>query len=365
MKKFLFTIISIFWLSYSIQAQEHYVITGKLGKEVVGELFLMAHTATGILQLNETQIKENQFEFSGSITEPTVTYIMTAQRQLIAILILENSTYTLTSGEFGFHVEGGGKEQEIWNHFETVNEKIAKGKMQADKEMYSAYSQNNQTKAIMIKKNFEKLMQDCTKEEEELIKTYPNSLVSAYVVATKAQQIPIEQLDEWYELLGETAKTSFFGKITHEMLERFQQVNIGAIAPDFNAALPEKGSLQLHSTKGKLKLIDFWASWCAPCRSENKNLEKLYKKYHKEGLEIISVSLDEQEEKWKQAIQTDNMTWKNVSDLKGWNSAIAKLYFVKAIPHTLLLDEDNRIIAKNLRGHELQKKIAEILEKKK
>ena len=174
----------------------------------------------------------------------------------------------------------------------------------------------------------------------------------------------MDQLAEWYNLLGEKAKATFYGKFVDTRLGQYRNVTVGGIAPDFEAPLADGGSFSLYGTKAKVKLIDFWASWCNPCRQENKNLPKIYKKYQKKGLEIISFSLDNKKQAWLKAIKEDNMTWINVSDLKGSASGVANLYSVKAIPQTLLLDEKNRIIARNLRGKALEKKIAEVLGKK-
>ena len=117
----------------------------------------------------------------------------------------------------------------------------------------------------------------------------------------------------------------------------------------------------MYDIKGKVKLIDFWASWCGPCRGENPHVVEIYKEYHPKGLEIFGVSLDNNKEAWVKAIADDGLVWKHGSDLKGWQSAPAKLYSVTGIPHTILLDENNKIIAKNLRGDELKQKIAELL----
>ena len=110
--------------------------------------------------------------------------------------------------------------------------------------------------------------------------------------------------------------------------------------------------------------MDFWASWCGPCRAENPNVIRLYKKYHDKGLEVLGVSLDDNKSKWVQAIMEDGLPWLNGSDLKGQASEIARVYGVRSIPFTLLLDENNRIVAKNLRGKELAKKIEELLKSK-
>ncbi len=117
----------------------------------------------------------------------------------------------------------------------------------------------------------------------------------------------------------------------------------------------------MHSIKAKVKVIDFWASWCGPCRGENPNVVAMYKKYHPKGLEILSVSLDNNKEAWLQAIKDDKLTWNHVSDLKGWDCEAAKLYAVNGIPHLVVLDANNVIVAKDLRGDALKAKVAELL----
>ena len=110
--------------------------------------------------------------------------------------------------------------------------------------------------------------------------------------------------------------------------------------------------------KGNYVLVDFWASWCGPCRAENPNVKKIYSKYHDQGLEIISISLDAKLDPWKQAIEKDQLPWIHISDLKGWNSVVTDVYEIHAIPQLFILDADNRILAEGLRGEELEKFIA-------
>lgn len=156
---------------------------------------------------------------------------------------------------------------------------------------------------------------------------------------------------------------------THSLVvENYNKINspqfrtsAGQIAPELEFANPEGKILKLSDLRGKVVLIDFWASWCGPCRRENPNVVNLYAKYNSKGFEVFSVSLDNNKAKWVEAIQKDNLSWPNhVSDLKGWSSAAAKLYGVNSIPCTFLIDKDGRIIAKGLRGDELGQKLKQI-----
>ncbi len=138
-------------------------------------------------------------------------------------------------------------------------------------------------------------------------------------------------------------------------------IGIGATPPPIQLPQPNGEPFSWKSLKGKVVLLDFWASWCRPCRVENPNVVRVYEKYKDRGFEILGVSLDENREQWLKAIAQDQLTWEHVSDLKGWRNQAAQNYFVSAIPATFLLDENGKIIAKNLRGASLERKLAEIL----
>ena len=147
----------------------------------------------------------------------------------------------------------------------------------------------------------------------------------------------------------------------HEVVERMLSTNIGQFAPEISLPSPDGKEIALSSLKGKLVLIDFWASWCDPCRKEMPNVIKIYSKFKNKGFEIYGVSLDQDKEKWMEAITKDGINWPQVSDLKYWDNLAARIYNVQGIPYTVLIDKDGKIIAKNLRGQELEKKIAEVL----
>jgi peroxiredoxin len=136
---------------------------------------------------------------------------------------------------------------------------------------------------------------------------------------------------------------------------------VGAVAPEIRQQTPDGGMFALSEMRGKVVLIDFWASWCRPCRMENPNIVKAYNKYRGKGFDILGVSLDRDGNAWKNAIQQDGLTWKHVSDLQWWNNAAAQEYGISSIPFSVLVDKEGKVIDKNLRGPALEAKLEEVL----
>jgi len=137
----------------------------------------------------------------------------------------------------------------------------------------------------------------------------------------------------------------------------------GAVAPDFTQNTPEGEPLSLSDLRGKVVLVDFWASWCGPCRRANPHVVGLYEKYKDNGFDVLGVSLDKSKAPWVKAIEKDGLKWHNISDLKGWKNEVAQMYSVSSVPHTILLDREGRIIARNLRGPQLDQELEKIFGK--
>jgi peroxiredoxin len=151
-------------------------------------------------------------------------------------------------------------------------------------------------------------------------------------------------------------------RLQEEEMKRLSNLlPIGSEAPDFQQATPEGGSFGLSQLRGKYVLIDFWASWCRPCRIENPNVKRIYERFHNKGFEILGVSLDRDHASWVKAIQDDGLPWKHVSDLGFWNNAVAQEYGVSSIPYTVLVDREGKILEKGLRSEQLEAKLAEVL----
>jgi peroxiredoxin len=200
------------------------------------------------------------------------------------------------------------------------------------------------------------------------IKENPNSFASIMAI----QQLRPEEYLDIYKILDKGLSEkypdnkdikSYHGMVQQAemMVQRTQAIKVGAEAPELILPMPNDKDFALSSLRGKVVLVDFWASWCAPCRKELPNVKRCYEKYKSKGFEILGVSLDKDRAAWLEAISKEGLTWPQVSDLKFWQSEACQIYAVQSIPYTVLIDKEGKIIATDLRGAELDKKLAEVL----
>lgn len=214
-------------------------------------------------------------------------------------------------------------------------------------------------------------MNDSIQQLQNAIETYRetflasnDNLLSAQLILQAVEQhdASLDESRQRYEGLGNGAKQSRSGLILQQRVARLSQVGTGKLAPDFTLPTSDGQLFTLSQMKGKIKIVDFWASWCYPCRLNNPILKQLYSQFHAQGLEIVHVSLDENRQRWLEAIAKDGLTWTQVSSLKGWKDEVARQYNVSAIPAMFILDSDNHILASGLRGDALRNFIAQQFE---
>jgi len=195
----------------------------------------------------------------------------------------------------------------------------------------------------------------------QFAKLNPNSYFGLVALSESAgSKVNVAKIEPVYNALSKSLKATDTGKELAQRIAANGMTAIGATAPLFTQNDVIGKPISLESLRGKIVLVEFWASWCGPCRAENPNLVKEYQLYKDKGFQVLSVSLDSSKENWLKAIDADGLPWLHVSDLKGWNNAVGRMYGVRAVPASFLVGRDGKIIANDLRGESLKNKLAEI-----
>ncbi|MFD2582426.1 redoxin domain-containing protein [Pedobacter vanadiisoli] len=318
-----------------------------------------------------SEVKNGLFEFSGMIDEP-LKVVLTMDRLPKVPFKLEHIELYI---EPGINVLESPTDS-------IKHAKIVGSKLNEDNLRLQALLQPFEVKKKALDNTFSLLPADQKKSEEarteykkesnaidsekkavylSFYKANTNSFLALYCLKQYVGPTPdYGTAITLFNKLSQAVKETPTGKAYAEELAMLKTTNLGTIAPDFTQFNAEGKPVKLSDYKGKYVLVDFWASWCGPCRKENPNVLKAYNRYHEKGLEILGVSLDVTNSAWLQAIKEDKLPWQQVSDLKTPNKA-AELYAIKAIPQNVLIDPQGKIVARDLRGEELHQKLAALL----
>jgi len=265
-------------------------------------------------------------------------------------------------------VNGGPYNTSFFNYIKKIRTYGDK-KVKLNTEYQVAIKLNEAEKIKNIVAKQERINQEEKEYRAEFANKNANNIVGIIALGDlmNLKILSPKEVKEKYTSFNDTLKNSRLGKdltarINNAIARASQKrIDIGSKAEDFSAPTPKGETLSLKGSLGKITIIDFWASWCKPCRMENPNVVRVYNKYHNKGLNIIGVSLDKKQESWVKAIDDDNLNWNHVSNLQFWQEPIARAYGVRSIPATFILDEEGNVIAKNLRGPALERKISELL----
>lgn len=369
-----FTTASIL-VSCNKAAENEYIVTGTIkgldGKTVILE---KQDDATGqLVPVDTVKIEKGKFVFKGKSKEPEMRLIQVETVQGKVPFILENGDIEM---EINKDSVGNTKVGGTYNNDElsaykekgmAVQKKMMKFQEANMQKMNDARQKNDTVVMNSLRKEFSKFQDDFVKQSDEYVSSHPKAFISALIIEGMFNQMvpDTKKIKKFYEALDKSVKDTKHGKSIKTKLDQLTKpvasVGVGSMAPDFSAPNPEGKMVSLKESMGKVTIVDFWASWCNPCRAANPEMVALYDEMHMKGLNIVSVSLDKEAGKWKEAIAKDKLSWNQISNLKFWEEPIAITYNIKSIPATFILDASGKIVARDLTGPALKAKVSELL----
>jgi len=362
-KAFLLLLTCICIMHSGFAQQQVFTLHGQMANLPDGEVYLGFGTF-GQMKADTVTAKDGKFVITDTIGEPCFGMLFNHDYSLKVDLYLDGGKIYVT-GDLDSIYDTEVKGSSVVNEYADYNFAQLQTRKPVQKiyeKWMQAYNSGDSSAADQYKTAFEAARTNQTalsrRLQMDFIKNHPGSIAAAWELLHYVADKTLAESENLFNGFSEKVRQSAQGKELAARIATLSRVEVGKQAPGFQQADTAGSAVQLSDYKGKYVLLEFWASWCSPCRAESPNVLRAYNLYHDKGFTVLSVSLDNDKDKWLQAIHKDGLVWQQVSDLQGWKNAVATLYGIHAVPANFLIDPTGKIVAQDLRGEALQEKLA-------